>query len=165
VSRYDDVYESLQVAGVRFVIVGGMAVVLSGHVRMTVDLDLVVDLAPEPAARAMQSLTGLGLLPRVPVRPDDFADPAVRQEWIDTKHMQVLSFHDPQQPAREVDVFVAYPIDFEHLLAAAVPTRVGDRTVLVASIEDLITMKRAAGRTQDLADIEALQRLKDQAGP
>jgi hypothetical protein len=160
VGLYDDVYAALQAADVRFVVVGGMAVVLSGHVRMTVDLDLVVDLAPEPAARAMDALTALGLHPRVPVRPADFADARVRQEWIDTKHMQVLSFYDPQHVAREVDVFVAYPMEFERLLAGAVPTRTGDRTLLVASVDDLITMKRAAGRPQDLADVEALQRIR-----
>lgn len=157
-SLYDDVYGAFVAADVRFV-VGGMAVVLSGHVRATVDLDVVVDLAPEPARRAMTALTELGLRPRVPVAPLDFADPAVRQGWIETKNMQVLSFYDPQHVAREVDVFVAYPIDFERLVAVAVPTQVAKRTVPVASISDLLEMKRAAGRPQDLADIEALERL------
>ena len=45
---YLDVFHALNAAGVRDVVVGGLAVVLQGHVRMTVDLDLVVDLAPEP---------------------------------------------------------------------------------------------------------------------
>jgi hypothetical protein len=165
VGLYDDVYAALAAADVRFVVVGGMAVVLSGHVRATVDLDIVIDLAPEPAARAMDALTRLGLVPRVPVHPPDFADPNLRQEWIDTKHMQVLSFHDPQHPFREVDVFVAYPIDFEHLVANAVPVATGDLTLPVASLEDLLTMKRTAGRAQDLADIEALQRLRERREP
>ncbi|MGQ0631023.1 MAG: nucleotidyl transferase AbiEii/AbiGii toxin family protein [Sporichthyaceae bacterium] len=159
---YGDVYAALTAAEVRFVVVGGMAVILSGHVRATVDLDLVVDLAPEPAQRAMAALTALGLRPRVPVQPSDFADPQIRQDWIESKHMQVLSFYDPHQVAREVDVFVAYPVDFERLVTAAVPTLVGDQVVPVASIDDLVTMKRAAGRPQDLADVLALERLRDQ---
>ncbi len=80
----------------------------------------------------MQALEGLGLLPRVPVATRDFADPAVRAAWIRDKHMQVLSFYDPRHPAREVDVFVAYPLDFEQLVQDAVPTRVGAVTVPVA---------------------------------
>lgn len=142
---YDDVYAAFDAARVRYVVVGGMAVVMSGHVRATVDLDVVVDLEPEAAGRAMQALEGLGLLPRVPVAPHDFADPQVREGWIRDKHMQVLSFFDPQQPAREVDVFVAYPLDFEALVASAVHRRVGHRTVPVASPHHLIEMKRAAG--------------------
>ncbi|MBK5306423.1 MAG: hypothetical protein JJD92_07025 [Frankiaceae bacterium] len=130
----------------RYVVVGGLAVVMSGHVRATVDLDVVVDLDPDAAARAMQALEGLGLQPRVPIAPRDFADPDVREGWIRDKHMQVLSFFDPQHPAREVDVFVSYPLDFETLVAGAVPTRIGDRIVPVAARHHLIEMTRAAGR-------------------
>lgn len=161
---YDDVYAAFEAAGVRYVVVGGMAVVLSGHVRATVDLDVVVDLSPAAAGRAVQALEGLGLLPRVPVAARDLADPDVRAGWIRDKHMQVLSFYDPQRVAKEVDVFVAYPMDFELLLAHAVPTPVGDRLLPVAAKEHLIVMKRAAGRPRDLEDVAALQRLIDAEG-
>lgn len=160
---YDDVYAAFEAAEVRYVVVGGMAVVMSGHVRATVDLDVVVDLDPEPARRAMDALTTLGLQPRVPVDARDFADPRVREAWISDKHMQVLSFYDPNDIGREVDVFVAYPLDFEALTGRAVPTRVGERTVPVAAVEHLIEMKSQAGRAQDLADIEALERLRDRS--
>jgi hypothetical protein len=93
---YDDVYAALEAADVRYVVVGGMAVVMSGHVRATVDLDVVVDLEPEPATRAMRALQQLGLQPRVPVTPADFADPGIRNQRIEDKHMRVLSFYDPQ---------------------------------------------------------------------
>ena len=156
---YDDVYAAFAQADVRYVVVGGMAVVLSGHLRATVDLDVVVDLEPAAAIRAVEALQGLGLRPRVPVDPLDFADPEVRAGWIRDKHMQVLSFYDPEHLAREVDVFVAYPLDFERLLAAAVPTRNGNSLIPVAAVEHLIEMKRAAGRPQDLADVAALENL------
>lgn len=158
---YDDVYAAFEEAGVRYVVVGGMAVVLSGHVRATVDLDVVVDLNPAAARQAVQALQGLGLQPRAPVSSADFADPVIREGWIRDKHMQVLSFYDPQNVAREVDVFVAYPLDFEALVARAVPTAIGDRLVPVAAPEHLIEMKRAAGRPRDLDDVEALLRLQE----
>ena len=161
---YDDVYAAFAEADVPYVIVGGMAVVLSGHVRATVDLDVIVDLRPEPAARAMQALQRLGLLPRVPIDPADFADADIREVWIRTKHMQVLSFYDPQHVAREVDVFVAHPIDFELLSAAAVHMDVGGRAVPVASLQHLIELKRIAGRPRDLEDIRALQVLLEREG-
>ena len=66
----------------------------------------------------------------------------------------------PQDVTREVDVFVAYPLDLEMLTARAVRTRVGDRIVPVASLEHVIEMKSQAGRAQDLADVEALERLQ-----
>lgn len=161
---YDDVYAALDAADVRYVVVGGMAVVLTGHVRATVDLDVVVDLATEAATRAMRALTGLGLLPRVPVDPLSFADPEVRESWVRDKNMQVLSFYDPDHLAREVDVFVSYPLDFDALVADAVSRRAGSREVRVASIEHLVQMKRAAGRPRDLEDVAALERLREQRG-
>ncbi len=45
---------------------------------------------------------------------------------------------------------------FEHLTRAAVETSLAGRTVRVCSREDLIAMKRAAGRSQDLFDLEQL---------
>ena len=160
---YDDVYAALEDARVRYVVVGGMAVVMSGHVRATVDLDVVVDLEPAAAMRAMDALSDLGLQPRVPIAPRDFAKPDVRESWIRDKHMQVLSFYDPQHPAREVDVFVAYPLDFDMLTAGSRLVAVGDRAVPVARIEHLIEMKQAAGRPRDLEDINALQVLLERS--
>jgi hypothetical protein len=163
VGLYDDVYTALEEARVRYVVVGGMAVVMSGHVRATVDLDIVVDLEPAAAMRAMDALSDLGLQPRVPIAPRDFAKPDVRESWIRDKHMQVLSFYDPQHPAREVDVFVAYPLDFDMLTAGSRLVAVGDRAVPVARIEHLIEMKQAAGRPRDLEDINALQVLLERS--
>jgi hypothetical protein len=78
VGSYDDVFRALDAAGVRYVVVGGTAVVLQGHARLTVDLDLVVDLSPEQAAAAVTALTGIGLLARLPVDTESFADAATR---------------------------------------------------------------------------------------
>jgi hypothetical protein len=160
VSLYDDVFAALDAADVRYVVVGGVAVVLHGHVRSTVDLDLVIDLAEEPARRAMQALTGIGLVPRAPVAATEFADEAKRRDWADNKNMQVFSFVDPGDPRREVDVFVRYPVDLEELVAAAETTTVAGRSVRFASVRHLIAMKQTAGRPQDLADIDALQNLE-----
>ena len=163
-SRYVDVFRALDDAGVRHVVVGGLAVVLHGHARLTVDLDLVVDLAPDPAARAMQVLTSLGLLPRLPVDARTFADATVRQQWVQERNLQVFSLHDPADPFREVDVFATTPVPFEELFADADLVRVDDVLVRVASVPHLIVMKEAAGRPQDVQDVAALRRLQ-QGGP
>ncbi len=51
---YEPVLAALDAAGVRFVVVGGVAVVLHGHPRMTADLDLVVDLTASRLAAPSQ---------------------------------------------------------------------------------------------------------------
>lgn len=127
---------------------------------MTVDLDVVVDLAPDPAARAMQVLTSLGLRPRLPVDARTFADETVRRRWVEERNLQVFSLYDPDDPFREVDVFATTPLPFEELFAAAELVTVDDVVVRVASVPHLIAMKEAAGRPQDVQDVAALRRLQ-----
>lgn len=139
-------------------VVGGVAVVLHGHARMTVDLDLVVDLDPVEARKAIDALTELGLRPSMPVEAQDFADPAIRAGWVSEKGMQVFSMRDPSDPLRQVDLF-AEDVGFEMIWERAMAVNVGSVKVRVASIDDLVEMKRRAGRAQDLADIEALEEI------
>lgn len=160
VGRYRDVFLALDAARVRHVVVGGLAVVLRGHPRLTIDLDVVVDLAVEPAARAMVTLERVGLLPRLPVSASDFADPGIRQTWVDERNLQVFAMHDPADPFREVDVFATEPIPFEELYAESGLVAVDDVPVRVASVLHLIRMKAAVGRPQDLQDVAALRRLQ-----
>lgn len=156
-SLIEPLFRALNDAGVRYVVVGGLAVVLHGHARLTVDVDLVVDLDGEEARKAIETLVGVGLRPRVPVDPLQFTDRAVREGWIRDKGMQVFSMFDPANPMRVVDLFVEHPIPFEELWARALSLQLRTTTVRVASIPDLIELKRRAGRPQDLADVERLE--------
>jgi len=156
VGLFEPIFSALNRAGVRYVVVGGVATVLHGHARLTVDVDLIVDLAPDPATRAIEALEGIGFAPRIPVA----ADPATRARWIRDEHMKVFPLIHPQDPLRQVDLFVESPIDFETLWGRAEVIDLGSTTVRVAHVDDLIAMKRAAGRRQDLADIEALESIR-----
>lgn len=160
VPLFEPVFAALTGRQVRFVVVGGVAVVLHGHARLTADLDLVVDLAVDPAREAIEGLLDLGLRPRLPVDARDFADPAVRGRWVSERAMTVFSLHDPDDPMRVVDLFAEPPVAFEELWQRSVAMLVGRTTVQVASIEDLVAMKRLAGRPQDLTDIAALEDLR-----
>jgi len=73
------------------------------------------------------------------------------------RHMQVFSFWDSANTRPTVDVLLAPPVPFEDLWASASVMNIGGHEVRVASIEHLIRMKAAAGRAQDLADIERLR--------
>ena len=157
---FEPLFRALNATGARYVVVGGLATVLHGYARLTADVDLVVDLAPEPAGRLVDALLGLGLVPRAPVDAAGFADPEIRERWVRDKGMQVFSFVDRANPMRAVDLFVQYPIDFESLWSRAQVMTLESTTVPVANLDDLITMKRIAGRPQDLVDIEQLERIR-----
>jgi hypothetical protein len=157
VSLYEELFVKL--AEVRYVVVGGLAVVLHGHARLTADIDLIIDLTPAEAEKAISALEATGLRPRAPVRGVEFADAEKRRQWIERKGMRVFSLWDPKNPLREVDLFVEPPIPFEELYARAELLVIGRASIRVASIPDLISLKRMAGRPSDLADIEALEAL------
>lgn len=152
---------ALTVAHVRYLVVGGVAVVLHGYLRATADLDLVIDLDPGNIARMIDELTRLGFQPRPPVSLLTFADAEERTRWVAEKNMTVLSLWHPQIAGFEVDVFVQPPFDFEAAYARAAVARLGEVEVTVASIDDLIAMKSSVARAIDAEDIRALQHLKE----
>lgn len=161
-SLYADLFARLADAGVRFIVVGGVAVVLQGVARLTADIDLVLDLDPDNVRRAIHALQAHGLQPLAPVNALDFADSAKRQEWIDTKNLDVFSMRDPGNPLVTVDLFARAPLPFEDLWSRADVFTIQSRELRVACIADLIAMKRIAGRPQDLLDIEKLERLEQE---
>ena len=105
------VLKAFQDADVRYVLVGGLAVLLHGVDRLTADIDLVVDLAPEQASRAVGTLLDLGFKANVPVDARLFADAAVRERWRNEFGLLVLSFWDPENRGPTVDLFAEYPMD------------------------------------------------------
>ena len=161
----ESVLTALEQAQVRYLLVGGVAVVLHGYLRTTADLDLILALDEDNVARAATAFAGLGYRPRVPVQLTDLADPRRRQEWITTKGLTVLSLWSPEQPALEVDVFVEEPLDFAAAHARAVRADLGACQASVVSLDDLLALKRRAGRPRDLEDIDALERLSGRDDP
>ena len=147
----------LSAARVRFVLVGDLALVLHGLDRLTADVDLVIDLSTESARTTVSSLTAAGYRPMAPVDPLALADPVQRQEWQSLRNMQVFSLWDSSNARPTVDIMLAPGVPFEDLCASASVMMLGGHAVRVASIEHLIHMKSAAGRAQDLADIERLR--------
>jgi len=153
---FEPMFRALNDAGARYVVVGGVAVVLHGHVRLTTDLDLIIDFEPGEARKVLEVLVGLGLRPRAPVNALDLADPTVRERWIHEKGMRVFTMVDVTG-RREVDILTESPIPFGELWSRSVQLDLAATTVRVASIPDLILLKRRVGRAIDLSDIESLE--------
>lgn len=159
-SVFAAVLRALEAAEVRSVVVGGLAVVLHGHTRLTTDLDLVIDLEDAAASRAIEALLAAGLQPRLPVPAELFAQTPVREGWIRDKGMEVFSLWSPRDPLLVVDLFARHPLPFEDLWQDAKMTEVGGIPVRIASLEHLIRLKEEAGRPLDLADVQELRRLQ-----
>lgn len=158
------VISALNNAAARYVIVGGFAAWLHGSPRITIDLDLVVDLDEKEARKSIQSLLSIGFQSRLPVDPYLFADAHERKRWIDEKNMLVFTLIHPAHPGFVVDLFIDSLSSFDDLNARAREVTLDGHKVRICSIDDLIAMKQKAGRPQDLADIQTLKRIQSTQG-
>jgi hypothetical protein len=156
----ESVLAALNRAAVRYLVVGGVAVVLHGHLRTTADLDLVVQLERENVLRAVRALGELGYRPRAPVVAEQLAEPAARTSWIRDKGLTVFSLWSDRFPGLEVDLFVSEPFDFDATYARAVVVPLDEISATVVSLDDLVELKRTSARPLDLADVEALESLR-----
>ena len=156
----ESIIRALNDADVKYLVVGGLAVVAHGLVRFTADIDVVLDPDRASLERAIRALSGLGYRPRAPVEFQKFADPAERKQWVEQKGLTVFSIFSPEHPATEIDLFVEPPFEFGPAYSRAVRFDVapGVQATFVG-LEELIDMKRRAGRPQDLVDVEGLKSL------
>lgn len=147
-------------SGARYLVVGGVAVVLHGYPRFTADLDLAVQLDSANVKRLLRALEDLGYRPRAPVDAAKFAEEQSREEWIREKGLTVFSLWSPRFPTTEIDLFVREPFDFDRAHQRALHADLDGTIVTVAGIPDLIALKRVSGRPRDLEDIAALEAIE-----
>ena len=141
-------------AGVDFVVIGAIAVILSGYGRATRDLDIAFGTDAGNLEALGEVLVGLnaslrGVHDQIPFVPDTRTLSGIQLLTLDTSKGW-LDIH------RSVPGMRSY----EALRRRAERVKLADVSVLVASVDDLIAMKRAAGRAQDLIDIGALEAIK-----
>lgn len=141
-----------------FVVIGGYAVILHGSERYTKDVDIVPEPSRENLARLWNALVELEAAPaelpdfRPEEMPVEFSLDGLVEgggNWVlHTRYGRV----DVMQWVSGVD-------NYEQLRAGAVETLVPQigATVLFAGLDDLLAMKREAGRDLDLMDITALR--------
>jgi|ERR1043166_1852046 predicted nucleotidyltransferase len=158
-SNFLEILTYLHDRHVDFVIVGGVATALHGGSRVTFDLDVVPSLAPDSWIAAVDLLWALGARPRIPEPVERIRDVENVQRWRREKGMLALNFRTPDG-STEVDLLVSESDKFEELRRNAVKIVIDQRTFFVASIDDLIAMKEAAGRPQDLLDVAELRAIK-----
>lgn len=134
---------------VEYIVIGGIAVQVHGHVRMTNDVDLIPSPTPqnlERLAAALEALEARVLNPgSEELKIDAQMLPRATLWQLATRHGDIDILHDAPGAA-----------PFSQLRERALLITLGDRPIPIASRDDLIRMKRAAGRPVDLADIAAL---------
>lgn len=155
-----ELLQSLADKQVQYVLVGGLAVQLHGFLRATFDIDLVLAMNDENLERFIAVAKHYGLTPAIPVPIDSLKNASQIDQWRREKGMLAFSLREPQTGGSVVDVLVRPEVSFESLIANAVIGELFGRQVPIASIADLLAMKRVADRPKDRIDIVALEKIQ-----
>lgn len=153
---FDQLLQHLAAANVEFVVVGGLAVNAWGVVRGTKDVDVVVD----PDIENLKRVTGVAVAAGGHVQQGE--------AFLGTPISIASALSSGEQVAIETGLGrldIVQGLDgvpsYEELRSRASEAEILGVTVAVCSLDDLKTMKRAAGRTRDLADLEDLEAAAD----
>lgn len=147
---------ALHDAGVRFVLIGGLAGRERGSPTVTNDLDLCYDRSPDNLERLAAALNAM----HARLRGVDEDVPFV----LDARTLRNGDSFTFETDHGAVDVLAtpAGTSGYADLAAGADPMDLGGFTVLVVALDDLIRMKRAAGRPKDRIEVEILIALRDE---
>jgi hypothetical protein len=142
---FKDLLAEFARAGVRYALLGGYAVSYHGKPRVTKDLDLLVSGEGDNLARVASALAAFGA-------PGPVVENARQLGATEIVYLGIA-------PVRVDILRSADGIDAEAAINRAEVATIGGVNVPIIRIEDLIANKRAAGRPQDLADVDLLERV------
>jgi hypothetical protein len=127
---------------IRYLVVGDYAVALNGYPRYTKDIDIWIDSVPENAEKIVQSLEDLG-----------FGSPELQaKDFLEPDTIVQLGY-----PPNRIDLMTSLPgVDFDTCNAPREEVDIDNISVHFSDLENLKKNKQAAGRAQDLADLENL---------
>lgn len=151
-----EVLRSLTRAGVDFVVIGGVAARLLGSPSLTEDIDVCHARDASNLERLSAALQGM----HARLRGVEDDGPFI----LDARTLAAGANFTFETDVGFLDV-LALPagVDgYQELERKATEVDVGGVIVKVCDIDDLITMKRAAGRRKDLIELEVLYALRDE---
>jgi len=146
-----EIVDAFESAKLKYAVVGGYALALHGIVRATMDVDFVLTLKQSDYETAEKALGKINLQSRLPIRAQDVIK--MRLEYIENRNLIAWSFVDYKNPSRQVDILITK--DLKDLQTQKVS--VGGRKINVATLAELLQMKKEAGRPQDLIDIKSIK--------
>ena len=141
----ESLLKSLSAHDVKCVVIGAMAFPVHGYARNTLDIDFFIEPTPENAARCRNALMDFGY---------DMTDCSV--EDLLTKKVLIRQYI----VSCDMHPFVK-GVTWEEVWANRVTGSIRGSQAFFASLADLIRMKEAAGRPQDLEDLKVLRKLRD----
>ena len=148
---YRDILRAFSGEKVKFLLVGAYAMAAHGHPRATVDFDLWIMPSPDNVEAVFRALDRFGAALNDLTKADLLKDDTIFQIGVAPRRIDIITG--------------ASGLRFEDAFAHSIEIDIAGIPVRVLLLDDLIRNKRASGRTQDLADVEALESLRSSESP
>ncbi len=141
---FQDFIRSLNESDVKYILVGGYAVIIHGYNRTTGDLDIWVERSVENYHKLIQAFQKFGM----PVFDMSMSN------FLENSKLDVFTFG---RPPVSIDVMLSVKgMDFEEVYSNLEKRIVEGLEVKVISLSELLKAKAASGRNKDLDDVENL---------
>ena len=144
---------------VKFIVCGGVAVVLHGVERMTMDLNLSVDMSKENLEKLLSVIQKNNLTSRAPIPPESLLDRDILDAIVQGKGATVFTFVDNDKPYKQLDIFITDEYEYNAIVDQTEEFQIeSGYRIKVVSIKKLIEMKKKIDpiREKDLHDIKLL---------
>lgn len=157
---FEDIFQKLNKAKVKYLVAGGVAVNLHGYPRFTGDLDILVLLDDKNIEKLDSVMKEMKYSERLPVPIDILKDNKKVKQLLKEKGLMAYTFNPPKGSLLQIDIIIDESLKFEEMAARKIVKRIDGVSIPVVAIEDLIKMKKKSNRNQDVSDVSALSKLK-----
>jgi len=157
---YKKIFQILEKEKIKYLTVGGVAVNLYGYSRFTGDIDILLALDKVNLAKVDKVMEKMGYVMRLPIDVKELNNKIKVNKWIKEKGMTAYTFISDKKPQLDLDILVDYSRSFEKFFKRKTLMEIWGMKIPVVSLDDLIDMKKKAGRDKDLLDLKALLELK-----
>jgi predicted nucleotidyltransferase len=144
-SDFKDLLKSLNSNKVRYLLIGGYAVILHGHPRLTNDLDVVIRNDSENIDRCIDALREFGF-GGSDLTPKLFAEPkSIVRLGVEPVKIEILNYLEA--------------VDFDDAYERREVRSAEDIEIALISLGDLLANKKAVGRDKDMLDVKELTKI------
>lgn len=158
---YKKIFSALEKAKINYLIVGGVAVNLYGYSRFTGDIDILLALDEENLLKVDKLMHEMGYTERLPIKLKDLKNPKKVENYIQEKNLRAFTFVSSANAQLDIDIIIQESLNFNKYKGHQVEIEVWELKLPVINLDDLIGMKKEAGRDKDLLDLEALFKIKE----
>jgi len=158
---YHEVLLTLAKYKVNYILAGGVAAVLHGVERVTMDIDIALEMEEANLQRFISAIDAMMLKPRVPVASDFILNPKNRELLVTEKNALVFTYNHPSNPFFHLDIFLTEALSYPELAKDSEIIELEGVQIRLVSIKKLISLKKCVDteRPKDIHDIMVLTKI------